>query len=373
MIFRELRPDEYDLLKTFLYEAIFIPEGETPPEKSIIELPELALYYDDFGKGAADYCLAADDNGLVAGAAWTRIMDDYGHIDDETPSLAMSVLKDHRGQSIGTHLLQELISLLSEKGYKRISLSVQKANYAVRMYDRAGFRTILENDDEYIMVCDLLNESDLYKDLGALTKDRSKWKEKIPYVSSLLNHESVKIKAKALWLLGEMGLAYPVAVKEVVPAIASFLDSPVPLLRERAINALGRIGRGSYHMIESYWLSLFRFASDKDAKVRLSFIWASENIATNTPDIYEDHMPVFETLLHDDDDKVRMEAPEMFRVLGKRRPEYVIPYLAQLQQLAQTDDNDVVRIHCMGAVRATEAEIYNADEDIHDPCLRFQR
>jgi len=78
--------------------------------------------------------------------------------------------------------------------------------------------------------------------------------------------------AKALWLIGEMGLAYPAAVQEVVPVIASFLDSPVPLLRERAINALGRIGRGGYYVIESYWLSLFRFASDKDAKVRLSFI-----------------------------------------------------------------------------------------------------
>lgn len=161
MIIREPRPDEYDLLKAFLYEAIFIPKGETPPERSIIDLPELALYYDDFGTGSADHCLVADDNGFVVGAAWTRIMDDYGHIDDETPSLAMSVLKDHRGQGIGTHLLQELISLLREKGYKRISLSVQKANYAVRMYDRAGFRTILENDDEYIMVCDLLNESGL--------------------------------------------------------------------------------------------------------------------------------------------------------------------------------------------------------------------
>lgn len=218
-----------------------------------------------------------------------------------------------------------------------------------------------------------VHESDLYKDLGQLTKDKRKWKENIPYVSSLLNHESVKIKAKALWLLGEMGLAYPAEMQEVVPVIASFLDSPVPLLRERALNALGRIGRGNYPLIESYWSGLFRFAFDEEPKVRLAFIWASENIATNTPDIYEDHMPVFETLLYDDDDKVRMEAPEIFRVLGKRRPEYVIPYLAQLQQLSQTDDNDVVRIHCLGAVKATEAEIYNDDEDIHDPCLRFQR
>ena len=129
--------------------------------------------------------------------------------------------------------------------------------------------------------------------------------------------------------------------------------SPVPLLRERAVNALGRIGRGSYPLIEPYWTDLFRFASDEEAMVRLSFIWSSENIATNTPDIYKDHMPVFEKLQHDADDKVRMEAPEIFRVLGKRRPEFVRLYVELLQQIAETDGNRVVRIHCLGAIRAT--------------------
>ena len=57
-----------------------------------------------------------------------------------------------------------------------------------------------------------MNESELYKELGILTKDRDQWEEKIPYVSSLLSSGSVKIKAKALWLLGEMGLAHPHAV-----------------------------------------------------------------------------------------------------------------------------------------------------------------
>ena len=135
-----------------------------------------------------------------------------------------------------------------------------------------------------------MNVSELYKELGALSKDRDKWKENTPYVSSLLTHESVKIQPKALWLLGEMGLAYPLSVQDAVPAIASFCDSPVPLLRERAVNALGRIGRGDYQVIEPYWTSLFRFASDEDAKVRLSFIWASENIATNTPDVYKNQL-----------------------------------------------------------------------------------
>ena len=198
-----------------------------------------------------------------------------------------------------------------------------------------------------------MNESELYKELGILTKDRNRWKESIPYISSLLTHESMKIQAKALWLLGEIGLVYPLSVQDVVPAIVSFCDSPVPLLRERAVNALGRIGRGNYHVIEPFWANLFRFAADEEPKVRLSFIWASENIATNTPDIYENTMPIFEKLLHDTDDKVRMEAPEIFRVLGKRRPEFVRPFVEQLQQISETDKNDVVRIHCLGAIKAT--------------------
>ena len=198
-----------------------------------------------------------------------------------------------------------------------------------------------------------MTEAELYKELGALTKEKDRWKESIPHVSSLLTHDSVKIQAKALWLLGEMGLIYPQSVQDVVPTIASFLDSPEPLLRERAVNALGRIGRGSYPVIEPYWTDLFRFASDEVPKVRLAFIWASENIATNTPDIYEHHMPVFAELLNDEDEKVRMEAPEIFRVLGKRRPGFVRPYLEQLRQLSETDKNRVVRIHCLGAIKAT--------------------
>ena len=196
-------------------------------------------------------------------------------------------------------------------------------------------------------------ESELYKELGELTKNKDRWEESIPYISSLLSHDSVRIQAKALWLLGEMGLVYPQSVQDAVSVIASFLDSSEPLLRERAINALGRIGRGSCQVIEPYWTGLLRFASDEEPKVRLAFIWASENIAVNTPDIYEDLMPVFAKLLYDADDKVRMEAPEIFRVLGKRRPEFVRPYLERLQSIAETDSNRVVRLHCLGAIKAT--------------------
>jgi len=201
-----------------------------------------------------------------------------------------------------------------------------------------------------------LNESELYKELAVLTKDKSRWEESIPYVATLLNDESGKIQAKALWLLGEMGLEHPSSVRDFVASIASFCNSKDPLLRERAVNALGRIGRADYLLIEQYWKGLFRFASDEEPKVRLSFIWASENIATNTPDIYAEYMAVFEKLLSDTDDKVRMEAPEIFRVLGKRKPQFVKPYVEQLRRISETDSNRVVRIHSLGAIKAAGAE-----------------
>ena len=67
-------------------------------------------------------------------------------------------------------------------------------------------------------------------------------------------------------------------------------------------------------------------------------------------------MPVFEKLLCDTDEKVRMEAPEIFRVIGKRRQAFVRPYVEQLRQTAETDNNRVVRIHCLGAIKATGLE-----------------
>ena len=206
-----------------------------------------------------------------------------------------------------------------------------------------------------------LNETELYRELGVLTKNKDEWEKNIPYVSSLLSSDSVKIRAKALWLLGEMGLKHPVSIRDCVPSVASFCGSGEPLLRERAINALGRIGRSDYHLIEPYWTGLFRFAADQEAKVRLSFIWASENIAANTPDPYQNFMPVFAELLHDRDERVRMEAPEMFRVLGKRRPGFVYPYLELLLTISETDSNRVVRIHCLGAVKAAGVGRNQAD------------
>lgn len=87
-----------------------------------------------------------------------------------------------------------------------------------------------------------MNEAETYKELVGLTKDKAALIENAPRVASLLGCKSVKIRAKALWLLGETGLERPELVRESLPEIASFLDSPEPLLRERALGALKAMG-----------------------------------------------------------------------------------------------------------------------------------
>ena len=124
----------------------------------------------------------------------------------------------------------------------------------------------------------------------------------------------------------------------------------------------GRIGRGSFSEAAPYLEGLYRLACDSEAKVRLSFIWALENIAVNSPGACEGRMQVFERLLHDPDVKVRMEAPEIFRVLAKRRPSLVLPYLEELRRLAREDADRVVRIHCLGAVSAALRQGEDAPE-----------
>ena len=140
-IIREMRESEYPLIKDFCYEAIFIPEGEVLPPRLIVEHPLLQVYYVSFGSEVHDRALVAEADGKVVGAVWVRIMNDYGHVDDETPSFAISLYKEYRG-------------------YEKASLLSQKANYAVKMYRNLGFEIIAENEEEYIMVYDLQRKRD---------------------------------------------------------------------------------------------------------------------------------------------------------------------------------------------------------------------
>ena len=155
ILIRPIMPEEVSALDDFLYEAIFVPQGVDSPPRSIIENNDLQVYVRNFGDSPHDHCLVAESEGKIVGAVWARIMDNYGHIDNQTPSLAISLFKEYRGQGIGTQLLRQMLDLLRQKGYGQVSLSVQKENYALQMYQKAGFHVVADRGEEVLMASKL--------------------------------------------------------------------------------------------------------------------------------------------------------------------------------------------------------------------------
>ena len=157
--FREIQPHELSRLEDFLYEAIYQPDKDNQLPREVIKAPKISVYIDNFGKQNNDYCLIADLEGNLIGAVWVRILageiKGYGNIDAQTPEFAISLLKEYRNQGIGTLLMLKMIDYLKNKGYAQCSLSVQKANYAAKIYQKLGFEIVKERDEEYLMLLKL--------------------------------------------------------------------------------------------------------------------------------------------------------------------------------------------------------------------------
>ena len=195
----------------------------------------------------------------------------------------------------------------------------------------------------------------ILKELKAITKDKANWQTAIDDVAPKLGKQySEDVKAKALWLLGEMGLHYPSLIQPYIKQIADYLRDDNPKLRVRSVNALGRIGRANKDLILPYFDTMMNMRSDTVEAVRLAFVWACENIATNAPELFCGKLEMFYELISDRSERVRIEAPEIFRVMGKRLPHSVEPYLKKLERFAEYDVHPVVRIHTSGAIRVTK-------------------
>ena len=154
---RELHPNEYSLLKEFLYMAIYQPDKTNLAPRSIIENPDLHVYIKDFGTKKDDYCFCAEVENKVVGAVWVRNINGYGSVDNDTVEFAISVFEEYQKMGIGTALMNTMLEHLNKLNYPKVSLAVQKENYAVRMYQKVGFEIVDENEKEYIMIHNLKN------------------------------------------------------------------------------------------------------------------------------------------------------------------------------------------------------------------------
>lgn len=141
---RPLQPADEPFLWEMLYEAIYIPEGGTKPDRAILQEPSLAHYVAGWGQQPGDAGLLAIDpqRGQPVGAAWLRLFPatdpGWGFVDGDTPEVSVAMLPGYRGQGIGTALLTKLIAQADGR-YAALSLSVDPQNPALRLYERLGF------------------------------------------------------------------------------------------------------------------------------------------------------------------------------------------------------------------------------------------
>jgi RimJ/RimL family protein N-acetyltransferase len=258
IIVREIRSTEYPLLEDFLYNAIFIPEGEKSPPREIIFEPEIYVYIKDFGLDS-DCGVVAERDGEIIGAAWTRIIPAYGHIDDDTPELAISVLPKYRGKGVGTTLMNNLFEFLRERGFKRTSLSVQQNNPAAHFYKRLGYRITNEKLDhagheDYIM------EKNLFEKPCVHLRE---WKANdAPDLTAAINNRKVLDNLRD-------GIPFPYTEKDAAEFIAATLSAEKDMQYTFAIcyndKVIGSIGvfrkdnvhrytaEMGYYIAEPYW------------------------------------------------------------------------------------------------------------------------
>jgi len=146
-----IQAPDYPVLEDFLYLAAFLPQIHTPPPRDALYQPDVSVYLEDFGR-VGDLGFVAVEDGEIIGAVWSRLIKAYGYVDEETPELIIAVLPEHQGRGLGKSLLTHLLDLLCMRGYERVSLSVEKINPALRLYESLGFKALREDDEEVVML-----------------------------------------------------------------------------------------------------------------------------------------------------------------------------------------------------------------------------
>ena len=153
---RHLTADDVDLVKWALVEAVsWNPDATLPPYEVLVDHAQLARYHVDWGR-PGDAGVAAELDRQPVGVAFYRLFTDedhgHGYVDAQTPELAIAVRDAFRGRGLGARLLDELAEMARQTGVERLSLSVDAANPARRLYERMGYREVARDETRGVVM-----------------------------------------------------------------------------------------------------------------------------------------------------------------------------------------------------------------------------
>jgi GNAT superfamily N-acetyltransferase len=156
---RAAAPGDSEFLSDMLVEAVNWPPQRDWSRERIMLDPAIAHYVSGWMRPDDRGVVAIDTDGSLVGAAWLRYLPaadrGYGYVSDDVPELTMGVARPWRGQGVGQALLHAVLDAAREHGVVAVSLSVERANFAARLYSSAGFRTVESFEDSDTMVADL--------------------------------------------------------------------------------------------------------------------------------------------------------------------------------------------------------------------------
>jgi GNAT superfamily N-acetyltransferase len=141
---RAATPDDEPFLWDMGWEATAVDEGMRALGRDLaFSRPEVRKYLAGWGRPGDAGVVAVNHAGNRLGAAWYRLFpaDDpgYGFVAADVPELSIGVIVAARGQGVGGALLDALLVLARGKGWRALSLSVDRQNPARRLYERKGF------------------------------------------------------------------------------------------------------------------------------------------------------------------------------------------------------------------------------------------
>ena len=159
MLIRPITTIDLPFLHRMLLEAVYWrPDAVHPTLDDFLRDPQFDKLLKAWGR-RGDAAVVAEEAGEKIGAAWFRFWSDYdhsyGYVSQDIPELGVAVACAHRSRGTGRRLLQALIDEATAREIRAISLSVDPANYARRLYESLGFKKVGESGTSWTYQLDL--------------------------------------------------------------------------------------------------------------------------------------------------------------------------------------------------------------------------
>ena len=159
-VIRRAAPEDGSFMADMLVEAVnWSPEWKKKSGNRVLSAPGTAHYIAGWPRDT-DLGVIAEANGEPIGAAWLRFLPaadpGYGFVAPDVPELTIGVTAQWRGRGVGRALLRAIAGRARSAGIPQISLSVERKNFAQKLYLSEGYQIVDSSDkDSDTMVKDL--------------------------------------------------------------------------------------------------------------------------------------------------------------------------------------------------------------------------